>query len=1347
MVVRKIRARQSPAPFIWFVLLQAYTAVLYMIWAVFIAFRILLYMAIALSFVGIPCYTLASVSYFGMNASAGQDEILPVLDTLAGFFNTAYNEFVVEPYNNIQSCFEGVVIWYNITLAFIQAIIANISAAFGVELFTFALRTDISELELLRLQHATAERLMREQSVGKDSSMARARIMSLAGRIARDMIGLGLMQRHERSKRLVSALCDILNFVIRFFIAVLDLFGDFLLTLMTSVIDLFVTAAGSFSFSFIEAFVLVSLTIVLDLVDPLNCFHPLTDLPESLAVCICPHAYPNLASVPSAIYNIIAGCICPGVDLDEGPIAILRQCLSVNFLQDLLNFISNIISALGSVLSFIQSKAIAVAGIAANLIGIRDEIDDILGDVEDAICSIPFLCRRTVVSKIEYVTRPGRSEPVAVSVNETTVVVLDAETHEEVYRYVRKSRYTNDEVNQMMDSLISLLRLTSAQLDDLVARLQHIQTQAKEAKDAEDAIKALYATADLMMEGRSQRGFTIANTLRGFSNMRLYSSLARASLFGSIFHGMFQDRMLDALVGTDPEARQRMRGELEMSPAWCSGDCQRTYARAIAGIADLGRVYLAGLASVQFNHTTGQYMWWGHQDFQAEFASRRIDVLDIADSVIRVSEMISDFHHSQSGTNEEPAMCMDAGGVAAPCCAAEDGSMTVPCAEPYVPGFEASPTRATRESQLSFSKAKARAVHRDARERGLREAVNIRAMLDPATLPSSIEQMLDTIPNSAETILSELEQIDKQLDAFTLARQILTEHRASGTRSGDDPIAEARLRELRSVLRKDVIRLREQTAVLPMTVKEAHSSNERAIVFVGLTIVGASLFVFSVQLSTVAVIVLGPIIAVLLVALLPAIFLILSVCAEQVFSLFTTFALGGQITQVELVSPWIIKLGPYIANSYFEGFHPSSIGPILDEALDIGTLELEYIGYQFVRKFTGVVPRAGFEAEIPDALPDTSTGLPLTGFVDSILEVLAGNPKESCSTMADCTGRVHGCLCADGRTVTTEGECPGFSGKCQAAFYWYPKRLQEIDIQTSFTIDCEALGWRHTGTALYDGGTYWERLGNRWPSAIRSLRFVTNYASRGVFVSWLGLFGSAFGLVPFLSFIAQASFKGTFALNVGSVVTRWFGSTMISILEPNTDLFLVGGIAETALTYFRFPNAVPGGDKGSPTSAEVVCFVTHIPQAADIAYLVLIGVAMVLACIKAGVLLWLFGVFVDFGLAWMNFWFMLIHYFINTSLIQAKKMRVLSLSNTKLSAGEGLSEDASAEHIMRNAAAYALRNPNSQFAREALMEAEQALLRSRVDDPIHYHVHSVVSGKDFLRVVWETRTEWLNLFL
>ena len=1344
MANRKVRARQSTAPFIWFVLLHAYTAALYMLWAVLIAFRILLYLVIALSFVGIPCYTLASVSYFGMNLSAGQGQILPVLDNLATFFNTAYNEFVVQPYNNIQSCFEGVVAWYNITLAFVQAIISTIASAFGVDLFTFALRSDISELELLRLQHATAERLMREQSIGKDSSMARARIMSLAGRIARDMIGLGMMQRHERSKRLVSALCDILNFVARFFIAVLDLFGDFLLTLMSSIIDLFVTAAGSFSFSFIEAFILVSLTIILDLVDPMGCFHPLTDLPESLAVCICPHAYPNLASVPSAVYNIIAGCICPGVDLDEGPIAILKQCLSVNFLQDLLNFIGNIINSLGSVLSFIQSKATFLVGFAANLIGIRDEIEDILGDVEDAICSIPFVCRRSVLTKIEYVSRPGRSEPVAVSVNETTVVVLDAETHEEVYRYVRKSRYSNDEIDQMMDSLISLLRLTSTQLDDMVAKLQQIQARAKADKEAQDSIDALYATAELMMEGRSARGFAIANTLRGFMNMRLYTSLARASLFGSVFNEMFQERMLDALVGPNHEARQKMRDELEMSPAWCSGDCKRTYSRAISGITDLGRVYLAGLSSIRFNETTGQYVWWGHHEFQQEFARRNISVLDIADSVIRASEMVSDFHHAQSGTADEAAMCMNPDGSAAPCCPAEDGAMTVPCTEPYVPGFEASPTRATRDSQLSFSKAKARVVYRDARERGLREAVNIRAILDPATLPSSIEQMLDTIPNAADTILDELEAIDKQLDAFTLARQILSEHRASGTRSGDDPIAEARLRELRGALRKDVVTLRQQTAVLPMTVDQAHSTNERAVVFVGLTIVGASLFVFSVQLSAISVIVFAPVIAIVLAALLPAIFLILSICAEQVFSLFMTFALGGQITQVELVTPWIVKLGPYVANSYFQGFHPASIGPILDEALDIGTLELEYIAYQFVRKFTGVVPRAGFEAEIPDALPDTSTGLPLTGFVDSILQVLEGNPKEACATMADCSGRVHGCLCADGRTVTTEGECPGFSGRCQAAFYWYPKRLQEIDIQTTFNIDCEALGWRHTGTAIYEGGTYWERLQNRWTSAIRSVRFLTNYASRGVFISWIGLFGSAFGLVPFLSFIAQASFKGTFILNVGSVVTRWFGSTMISTLEPNTDLFLVGGIAETALTYFRFPNAVPGGDKGSPTSAEAVCFVTHIPQLADILYLILIAVAVLLASLKAGVLLWLFGVFVDFGLAWINFWFMLIHYFINTSLIQAKKMRILSFSTTKMHSGASLPEGASAEEIMRHAAAYAIRNPNSPIAREALMEAERALVQSRAEDPIHYHVHRVASGADFLRVVWDTRREWLN---
>ena len=1344
---KRIRGKQSSAPLGWFILLQAYTAMLYAIWAIVIALRILIYVLIAVSIVGTPCYVLASISFFGMNASAGQDKILPAIDTLGGFFTTAYNDFVVEPYNNIQACFEGVVAWYNLTVAFVQAIIATIASQFGVDLFAFALRNDLTDHELLRLQHATAERLQREQNVGQASAMARAKIMSLAGRIARDMVGLSRDGRHERSKRLISAVCDILNFVVRFLIAALDLFGDFLLTFLSAIIDLFVTATGAFSFSFAEAFAITALTVILDLVDPLNCFHPLTDLPESLAVCICGHAYPTLADVPSEFYNIIPGCFCPGADLAAGPLEVLKKCLSVSFLQELLSFIGTVMSFLASTLSSIQSIAITVAGVAGNLIGIRDEIDSILGDVEDLICDIPFLCRRSVETKVEYVKMPGRSEPMPVHVNETTVVIIDTRTNEEVYRYVRKSRYTNDEIEAMMDSVISLLRLTDAQLDDAVSRIQAVQAQLRAQKDAEDTIRALHDTARMMMAGRSEKGKAIANTLRGFSNLRMYTGLARASLFGNVFMGMFQERMLDVLVGPDPETRSTTRDELQMAPTWCSGKCRTTYSRAISGLTDLGRSYLTGLASIRYNETAGKYSWWGHEDFRRDFEARSIDVLAVADAVIETSEMISDFHHHQSGTAAEPAACMGVDGVEAPCCEAPDGTMTAACTEPYVPGIEPAPTRATRDSQLAYSKAKARSVHRDARERGLREAVTIRAMLDPGTLPAAIEQMLDTIPDAAESIMSELEVIDKQLEAFTLAREILVEHHSSGTRNAADPINETRLRELRSVLRQDVSVMRKQTGVLPLRVEEAHESHERIVAFIGLTVVGASLFVFSVQFSTAAVIVFAPVIALLLAALLPAILIVLTMFADQVFSLFMTFVLGGQITRVELITPWIVKLGPYISASYFVGFNPSSIGPMLDEALDIGELELEYMAYQVVRKFTAVVPRAGFEAEFPDALPDPTTGLPLTGFVDSVLDVLAGNPKEPCTTMADCTGRVHGCLCSDGRTVTTEGECPAMSGTCQAAFYWYPKRLQPIDVQFSFASACEDLGWVHTNVAVYEGGTYWERLGNRWTSAKRSVRFLTNYASRGVFIPWIGLFGSMFSLVPFLSFLGKATFKGTFAMNIGSVVTRWFGSWLIEMLEPNTDLVFLGGFAQDALSYLRFPNALPGGDKGFPTSAEKVCFATHLPQLADICYLALVGLAFLAAALKSGLLLWTFGVIVDFGLAWLNFWFVLVHYIINMALLTTRKMRFLSEAQhqnlARTPAGAALPDSASAEDVMCSASYYALRNPNSSLARESLIEAERAVRNARVADPVHYHVHGIKSGWDFLRVVWTTRHELL----
>jgi hypothetical protein len=1345
MAVQKIRTRQSAAPVVWFFLLWPYRVLVYMIWAALISARAVLFILIVTSTLIVPLYVLMSVSYFGMNIAAGQVEILESVDVLAGFFGSAYNDFIAEPYNNIADCYAGIVAWYNLTVAFVEAVIATIAQQFGVDLFAFALRSDISDLELLRLQMATAERLSREQKISPEASMNRAKIMTLAGRIAKEMVGLSREGRNERSKRLIGALCDILTYVIRFLIAVLDLFGDFFLTLMSAVIDLFITAAGSFSFSFVEAFVLVSFTVILDLIDPLGCFHPFSNLPESLALCICPHAYPNLASIPSEVYNIVAGCLCPGVDLEDGPVAILRQCLRVDFLQDLLSFISTLMSILWSVLSNIQSIAINTAGVVANVIGLKDEIGGLLGEIEDIICDIPFVCKRTTVTRIEHVAVAGRSETRLIHVNETTVVITDTRSGEEVYRYVRKSRYTNDEIEQMMDSLLSLLRLTDSQLDDLAQRMQQIQINAAAAREADEAVRSLYDAASLIIESRSAKGHGLANTLRGFVNTRIYTGMARASLFGNIFSGLFQDRLLDALVGPDENKRRQMREDLEIAPGWCSGRCRETYSYAVSGLTGLGRSYLAGLASIRYNHTAGQYDWWGHADFQADFAARGIDVLGVADSVIEASEYVSDFH-AQSGGAGEQAVCVSADGTESPCCAAEDGSMTVACTESYSPGFEASPLRATHESQRAFSNAQARQVYRSARERGVRNAINVRAMLNPATLPEAIDEMLNTVPASADTILSEIEKIDEQVTAFALARDILAEHRSRGTSSETAHINTERLRELRGVLRADVKNLRSQTVVLPTSAEEAHTSHQRSVLFIGLTLVAAGTFVVGVQVSTFAVIAFAPVVALVLVALLPLFVVFLTACAEQVFSIFMTFAMGGKVTGIELLTPWIVKLGPYVAGSYFTGFSAASLGAALDEALDVGELELEYVAYEIVRKITSVVPRPGFSTGFPQPPHDPATGLPLTGFVDSILDVLAGNPKEACSTKASCTGNVYGCLCPDGRTATDEAECPGMSGTCQAVFYWYPKRLQPIDLSVTFSTSCEDLGWVHHNIAAYEGVPFWTRIGNRFTSAKRTLRYITNSASRGVFVPWIGVFGGIFGLVPFLSFIAHATFKWTFIVNIGSVVTRYFGTAMISVLEPNTNLIIVGGVATTLLDYLRFPNALPGGDKGSPTFIEGFCSFLNIPQAADIAYLALISIIGIFAVLQSGFLRFAYGFVIDFGFVWLNFWFMLVHYCINISLIEITKRRILSLEHARelarTPAGAALPESASAEDVMRHACAHALRSPNSALAREGLTSAARILEESHMADPVHFAVCRARSPWEFARVCWETRRDW-----
>lgn len=302
----------------------------------------------------------------GINISARQPLFINAIGIYAIAAVEIYNEFYVEPMANLYDCFEAIYEWYNMSIAFAQAVLYTIARAFGLDLFTFAARDVI---------FARA-----------DVRVADPEIAALIDKIARDG------PRIRNVTQVVTVLCDIIRFVCRFLIALLGTFGDAFIFLSDIALDLFIDDNGDINFNLPLILIRGGISIVLDFVDPAGC---LDTPPRSIVKCVCPDRYPTIGSVPSNSLLGFLGCFCP-LNGSTNLLTILSNCVDVPVIREFLRLINIIKTFVLDTIGRIQGAISRIEQVRTIVGPLVSFASGRLGTVRTLVCNIPFVSCRTV---------------------------------------------------------------------------------------------------------------------------------------------------------------------------------------------------------------------------------------------------------------------------------------------------------------------------------------------------------------------------------------------------------------------------------------------------------------------------------------------------------------------------------------------------------------------------------------------------------------------------------------------------------------------------------------------------------------------------------------------------------------------------------------------------------------------------------------------------------------------------------------------------------------------------------------------------------------------------------------
>lgn len=1002
-------------------------------------------------------FFFALTAYAGINFSAQQPIFLAAAEFYVSTFETFYNELVVDTLNSVFDCFTPIREWYNLTIAFAQAILARIANRFGLDLFTFALRDVPRNAEPVPPLDPETLQLVEE----------------CMGELPKERVILQIIQ----------TLCDILDFVAGFLVAVLGIFTDFMLFVMDVVLDFF-KASLSLDFSFPKLFMTVAFTVLVQFIDPLGCFTPISSLPWNLFVCLCPHRYNGQSDLPSPRWLAPIGCICP-IDGKTDPIEVLFSCFDGPVLQFLLRAIEVLINVLRTLLDTARSVYFAIRGVVNTIQGLNATLNRLISSVRSVICSIPFVDCRMVT---EQVLEPGAPNMYGVRpmvlYNVTTLYITGDINDTVTFREPADPNYLQ------------------SQLDDLDKIGREIDFYASLLEIRHNPIMPTF-TFPPMNDSIRAAEFKVPSIQEAVHEFKQYTQIGRNSAFGALFM-----RHLEHMAtATSPRLTS-------------SEEAQRTF---LTHGSSLLRLYFEAVSRMHDGHHADVH--W----FLREFDERGIDINQFADAAI---ESMSDSS-----------------------------------------GFG-----------------------RKAQEAVARSALRTRAILHPSTLADSVARVLHKSPWLRAEVHAELRNITMEIRA-----------------AREKPVAQRFYHE-------------------PTPAEK--SNDPRAVVVIGLSLVGLGAVVFSIQIGLLALPILVPFLAVALLALVTFFLLFINIAAEISSGILTTIVTGGVIKGIDLLAPWALMLGDFLLVGFTRPYVPADIFVILSRSQSIARTEIEHIALLVIRQFLCTVPRPGITDSCPPLPPyNPNDGLPTMGIAEWIRALLEANPEGQCFVVEDCAGLAKGCRCPDGRLAAEESPCTAV-GICETWPYMNSDgRLQRLDLQIDLDVECEDLGWKFRDLGWWSQTPWMEWLMLVNQSGFRSLRYVLNSLSGGIAIPWYTLTIGLLGVLPIVNLLAKTTVWSVVILNLASFATVGASTWILTAIAPFGGAFPFNEVRDLIV----FPNSAGGMDKGSVTPGENTCFVTCFPQFMMFLLIWMTVILLVFAFAAGPLLVALYGFVRYVLLGWVDF--------------------------------------------------------------------------------------------------------------
>jgi hypothetical protein len=350
-----------------------------------------------------------------------------------------------------------------------------------------------------------------------------------------------------------------------------------------------------------------------------------------------------------------------------------------------------------------------------------------------------------------------------------------------------------------------------------------------------------------------------------------------------------------------------------------------------------------------------------------------------------------------------------------------------------------------------------------------------------------------------------------------------------------------------------------------------------------------------------------PVIVGLFAAFLAAAFIpLLFIVSQAIFDGFVTLITGEQYGQ-DYVSDWISFIDPYIHDIFYFGFQNFDFPDFFTNFGDLLFKQLNTVTVTAARPIICQTGLGGPFAKCPpkpqhfDNLPDYTSGL---------IHCVQDYP---CELVGDCKGRAIECRCGN-RIAYNFSPCNGTTpGKCLCFPYIIPDQtIAELQVELDLVPRCEDLGWRYLQVMPFQHIDWNDMMGNWMVGMLRNIRLVTNLFSKGVFISWLGLFGFAANLIPIMGILGRRTTIATIVCNYLSLITVYSAD----MLDHIFNLWFIRWIPyaqEYELKATHFPNADEVGGRGSATMSEYMCAAFTIPQ--DLLGFVIIYILFLIAAV------------------------------------------------------------------------------------------------------------------------------------